>query len=125
MTTLTFEIDPEAPLLVEFEPDSGLVLAARSSPLSEDQLEALAGRSAQALNSAMSAIRQMARRVTATIQSLPALERPTTLELEFGLKLDAEAGALVARAGAEAGFNVRLVWEREARPVATIPHVQP
>ena len=56
---------------------------------------------------------------------MPAMERPTTVELEFGIKLDAEAGALVARAGAEASFNVKLIWQREARPAPAALHNQP
>ena len=124
MTTVSFEIDPDSPLLVDFGSQGPMTLSAGGT-LGVGQLEDLTDRSQRALNSAMHAIQDMSRRITATIKSLPTIERPTTVELEFGLKLDAEAGALIARAGAEASFTVKLIWEGEARSVPTIPHVQP
>jgi hypothetical protein len=44
--------------------------------------------------------------------------RPDELTIEFGLKLNAEAGAFLASAGAEANFNVSVVWksERPSKP---------
>jgi len=43
---------------------------------------------------------------------------PDEIEVEFGLTLNAEAGAFVAAAGAEANYTVTLTWKREqkARP---------
>jgi len=46
-------------------------------------------------------------------------DRPTRLGLEFGIKLTAETGPLVAalaKAGAEASVVVRLDWEGERVP---------
>ena len=66
----------------------------------------------------MDTIHQMARRVMSTVNALHIAERPSGVEVEFSLKLDAEVGAIVAQAKSEAGFNVKLAWEREkpARP---------
>ncbi|MEU9132889.1 CU044_2847 family protein [Kitasatospora sp. NPDC048540] len=36
--------------------------------------------------------------------------RPDGVEIEFGVKLTAEAGALIARTGGEAHLTVRLSW---------------
>jgi hypothetical protein len=36
--------------------------------------------------------------------------QPDQVELEFGVKLTGEAGALIARTAAEAHFTVRLSW---------------
>jgi hypothetical protein len=47
----------------------------------------------------------MARRVVATVKALSIAERPAKVEVEFGLKLDAAAGAIVAQAGVEASIN--------------------
>jgi len=74
--------------------------------------EEMAGKSAEALDKAMSTIRQMGNRVTKTIKSIEVVDRPTKVELEFGLKLDAEAGAYIAKASTEASFKVVLTWER-------------
>jgi len=35
------------------------------------------------------------------------------VQVEFGVKLDVEAGALIAKTGVEATINVTLTWERE------------
>jgi hypothetical protein len=113
----TFTIDEDAPILVEFAPRApqpGLQETMRGWPPSPAAaVAAVAEQSAQALDSAMSAIHNMARRVSATVKSLPIAERPSQIEVEFGLKLDAAAGAVVAQASAEASFTVKLTWERK------------
>jgi len=99
----TFIIDEDTPILVEFAPRPGV----RQVSLSPDDL---AEKSAQALDRAMGTIRQMAQRVSALRVTLP--DEFTQVELEFGLKLEAEAGALISKVGAEASINVTLTWER-------------
>ncbi len=102
MPTVTF--DEDAPILVEFAPRPG-VRAVSLSPAD------LAEKSARALDSAMSTIHHVARRVSALRQTLP--DEFTQVELEFGVKLDAEAGALLSKVGGEASINVTLTWERK------------
>ena len=99
----TFIIDEDTPILVEFAPRPGV----RQVSLSPDDL---AEKSAQALDRAMGTIRQMAQRVSALRVTLP--DEFTQVELEFGLKLEAEAGALISKVGGEASINVTLTWER-------------
>jgi hypothetical protein len=50
------------------------------------------------------------------------VERPSKVEVDFGLVLTAEAGALVASASTAASFNVKLTWERQLPP-ATMPEI--
>jgi hypothetical protein len=40
---------------------------------------------------------------------------PDEIEVEFGLKLNSEAGAIIASVGAEANFKVTLTWKHEGR----------
>lgn len=108
----TFGINQDAPVLVEFEPQPGVV---RASLAPED----IVAQSAAALDSAMNTIYHMARRVTATIDAL--VDRPSEVEVAFGIKLDAEAGAFIAKAGVEGSISVKLTWERSEKPVAVIP----
>ena len=109
----TFTMDDDAPILVEFAPRApqpGLQETMRgwpSAPVGD-----IAEQSAKALNTAMNTIHNMARRVSDTIKALPMAERPSQIEVEFGLKLDAAAGAVIAQAGTEASFTVKLMWER-------------
>jgi hypothetical protein len=52
---------------------------------------------------------------TAAIGSLRTLsDRPQEIEIEFGIQLSAEIGAIVAHTAAEANFRVTLRWKPEA-----------
>ena len=99
-------IDKGTPILVEFAPSPGV----RQVSLSPGDV---AEKSAQALDKAMSTIRQMGHRVTETVKSIDVVDRPNKVELEFGLKLDAEVGAYIAKASTEAAFKVTLTWEQQ------------
>jgi Trypsin-co-occurring domain 1 len=92
---------PQATVLIDFPPRAGLKEVSLSP-------QDLAARSAAALDSAMASIRQMSERIAATTRNLA--QRPDQVEVEFGLKLDAAGGALLARAGAEAHLVVTLRW---------------
>ncbi len=113
----TFVIDDDAPILVEFKsqrPQPGAQEVMRGGlPSASEVVANVTEQSAKALNTAMNTIHGMARRVSETIKALPIAERPTQIEIEFGLKLDAQAGAVVAQAGAEASFTVRMTWARQ------------
>ena len=100
----------EDEILVEFAPLQmpGVRQASSFSLRPQD----VAGRSARALDKAMSTIKQMGNRVTETIRSIEAVDRPNKVELEFGLSLDADLGAYVAKVSTEAGFKVVLTWEQ-------------
>jgi hypothetical protein len=93
------------PILVQFSEARGM------QPVAPLDGAELAQRSAEALDKAMDTIRQMADRVISTIQEIQVTDRPTEVEVEFGLVLDAEAGVLVARVAGQAGFKVKLVWK--------------
>ena len=100
----------EDEILVEFAPlQMPGVRKASSFALGPEEM---AGKSALALDKAMSTIRQMGNRVTKTIKSIEVVDRPTKVELEFGIKLDADVGAYIAKVSAEAGIKVVLTWER-------------
>jgi len=50
------------------------------------------------------------------IKKLRALhDQPDEVEVEFGLKMDAKAGAMLAAAGVEANYKVTLTWKREKK----------
>jgi hypothetical protein len=89
-------------VLVEFVPRPGLQEVALTP-------RDVAIRSTEAIDSAMSTIRSMADRVSTAARE--AKNRPTKVEVTFGLKLDAEAGAFIAKTGIEAGISVAITWE--------------
>ena len=69
----------------------------------------LSAESARAISKAMDTIRSMGERVSATVESL--VHRPTQAAVTFGITLDAEAGALLAKASAGASIEVTLTWD--------------
>ncbi len=97
----------EFPILVEFAPAPGVRSVARIST------EELAEKSKVAVDIAMSTMRAMANKAVKTIKKIKLSERPDKVELVFGITLDAEAGALVAKAGAEAAIKVTMTWENK------------
>ena len=107
MTTTQIEENDEV-ILVELTPTVG-VRSVSISPT--DMLE----KSKEAMDHAMKSIRGMAKKTVRTIKEIPISERPTTISVEFGLKLNAEGNAVVAKAGMEATLNVTMTWEHKAK----------
>ncbi len=110
------------PILVEFETAPRVRAVARRGKGAEvralsrkkRQLTAdLIEESERAVDGAMSTMETMARKVTDKMDSLKDA-KPDEVELAFGLKLDVEAGALIAKVGAEATLEVTMVWKNRA-----------
>jgi hypothetical protein len=68
----------------------------------------LATKSAQGLVQAMGTVQALANRTSETLAKLP--NPPETCELEFGIKMDANAGAIVAQSADEGNLRIKLVW---------------
>lgn len=64
------------------------------------------------LDAALASVRPAA---TAILDSLSDLG-PQTVAVEFGLKLDAQAGAVIAKTGVSGHFTVKLTWNRITPP---------
>ena len=107
MTTTQIEENDEV-ILVELTPTAG-VRSVSISPT--DMLE----KSKEAMDHAMKSIRGMAKKTVRSIKEIPISERPTTISVEFGLKLNAKGNAVVAKAGMEATLNVTMTWEHKGK----------
>ncbi len=68
----------------------------------------LVKKSNEAMEKAMDTIKNMAVRINSTIQNIE--NRPDNVEMVFGIKFDAEVGAIVAKVTAEGSMSVKLVW---------------
>ncbi|MEV8534044.1 CU044_2847 family protein [Streptomyces sp. NPDC051211] len=85
---------------------SGIVRAARPGEI--------AGTAARTLTESFD---QVAAAAAALLDRLAGLATPpSTVEVELGVKINAEAGAVIAKTAAEGNFAVRLTWERGAEP---------
>ncbi|WP_027341401.1 CU044_2847 family protein [Hamadaea tsunoensis] len=90
-------------LIVEVdEPSVGLQRVARNGTAIAE--------AGQRLEQALDSLRPS---LAAVMESIAAMA-PTSHEIEFGLKLSGEVGAVVARSTAECHFVVRMQWERGA-----------
>ncbi|GHJ47139.1 hypothetical protein Cs7R123_44810 [Catellatospora sp. TT07R-123] len=91
---LVVEVDDDAPGLERISRDShGVAQATRD------------------LEAALAQVQPSLRRVVAMVRSLS----PDSHEVEFGLKLNAEAGAVIAKTSIEGHFVVRMTWEGRQR----------
>lgn len=101
---IEFETDGEDVILVEVEETARpeeLVRAARD--------ETATARASKKFEEALKPVNCIARKF---IEKLDSLTRaPDQAEVEFGLKLKADVGAFVARAGTDAQFKVKLTWK--------------
>ncbi|MCK4579044.1 MAG: hypothetical protein KAU50_09660 [Candidatus Marinimicrobia bacterium] len=96
------EQEKDLPILVEFSAGPGLQ---RVSLSPQDLVE----KSKQALDKSASIIRAMAERISDVREAMPS--RPDEVTVQFGIKFDAEVGALIAKSGVEASINLTLVWK--------------
>jgi nicotinamide mononucleotide (NMN) deamidase PncC len=64
------------------------------------------------LKGALAEVRDAAAETIAQFQEMA--QQPDEVEIEFGVKLNAEAGAIIARTGMEGHFQVTLRWSRES-----------
>ncbi|NES23414.1 MAG: hypothetical protein F6K41_31980 [Symploca sp. SIO3E6] len=103
--SLTTELDEDTVLLVEMSSGPGM------KQVSLNPAD-LAQKSTQAVDKAMGTIRAMAKRTIATLDTLS--NKPNQVELEFGIKFNAEADALIAKTGTEANIKVKMVWNRDS-----------
>ena len=102
-----YQVGDGSSVLVEVDEDTyGVEAVSRTS---EGVLKA-----GQSLESALDSVRDAAR---AALDAMSKLS-PETVEVEFGIKLAGEAGAMIAKASAEGHFTVRLSWSPGQRDSA-------
>ncbi|MEJ5241755.1 MAG: CU044_2847 family protein [Anaerolineales bacterium] len=101
---IEFPLEDGTSILVETEvaEGSGMVRVSR---------EGVPEKARQTFEAALEKIRPAAQVI---IQKLRALhDAPDEITVEFGLKMSAEAGAIVAAGGLEANYKVTLKWKRK------------
>ncbi|MER5986593.1 CU044_2847 family protein [Streptomyces sp. NPDC001787] len=81
---------------------SGIVRAARPGEI--------AGTAARSLAESFDQVRAAAALLLDRMTTMPS--PPDTVEVELGVKINAEAGAIIAKTAAEGNFTIRLTWER-------------
>jgi hypothetical protein len=102
-----FSVDPEGTASVwvevdEPEAEAGTIRVAREGEIVE-----------RAKESFQAALDQVKPAVDLLAQRLNDLNRPAEIGVEFGLKLSAKAGIVLASADSEVTFKVSLRWKNE------------
>lgn len=97
-----FPLEDGGTVLVEVETEAGLERASRGGAILKDVTGSF--------EKALSQVRDAASAAMAQFLAMP--RRPDEVELKFGVKLDAQAGAVIARTGLQGQFEVKLKWRR-------------
>jgi Trypsin-co-occurring domain 1 len=99
-----YKLDDGSTILVEVSAPEGMRPAARPAEI--------AAAAAQSLQAALEPIEPLVRTVAARLRQLP--ESPDEVTVEFGVKLGAEAGIVLARAAVDAQLQLKLTWKSDA-----------
>jgi len=83
-------------------------------PVGRSSAAAGVQRAAATFEEALSGVRAAAESALAVFRD--GRLKPDEVEIEFGVKLSAEAGALIARTSADAHLTVKLSWSPERTP---------
>lgn len=99
-----YELEDDSTIIVEVDlPEAGIERAARGDQIIKAK---------ERLGDALEHIKPVAQTVFSKLGGLSADE----IGVEFGIKLGAKAGTIIACADTEANFTVRLTWKRENVP---------
>jgi hypothetical protein len=100
-----FSLEGGDTILVEVdEPGESIGRVAR-------RLGEIAVQAKQSFEDAVDKIKPVAAIIITKLRSLS--DQPDEVEVKFGLKMSAEAGAIIAVAGVEANYEITLKWKRE------------
>ncbi len=108
---IEYQLADGSPIWVEVdEPDRGGVKpAARSGEVVE--------KAKQTFNEALGKVKPIAETIIIELRNLS--DSPDEVEVKFGLKMNAEAGAIIAAAGVEANYEITLKWKKlSLRPIS-------
>jgi hypothetical protein len=97
----TLEGGGTIPVEVDESVSGGVVRSARPGEV--------VGQASESLGEALDRAMPAAQALIAKLQTLGS--RPDEIEIQFGLKLSGELGAILARTGAEGNFSVKLSWK--------------
>ena len=67
-------------------------------------------KAAQSFDDALESIKPAAQKIIEKLKDIS--DPPHEIHVDFGIKLGAKAGALIASADAEANYTIKLIWRR-------------
>jgi hypothetical protein len=100
--------------LVQFTLANGATVVAEvdTTPgVSRASRDGMLAKATGTLEDALTRVRDAA--AAALLQFQDMARQPDGIEITFGVKLDAQAGAVIAKTGVEGHFEVKVTWKRE------------
>lgn len=103
-------------IIVQFDEDAGtefLEASAKRGATEEAQprsLQHVAEKSKAAIQAAMATIQEMALQTDSMRKEIPGVSQPQAIRVKFGVQLDFEVGALLAKSNVGATMAVELEW---------------
>jgi Trypsin-co-occurring domain 1 len=108
------------PEMIEFELPGGRAVTVEVAPAAVAGQPERVGRLGQpvraakaSFDEALADVRDAASSALAQFRAMPS--RPDEVEITFGVKFDAKAGAIIAETGLSAHFQVKVIWARDRR----------
>ncbi|SDC50775.1 CU044_2847 family protein [Streptomyces prasinopilosus] len=99
---IKFDLEDGGQVLVQPAAGSGVQLTSRTGDA--------VNRASAAFGSALAGVRKAANEALAEFRRMA--EGPESIEIEFGVVLNAESGAVIAKTGMEGHLKVTLSWRR-------------
>ena len=107
MTELArFALDGGGSVVVEVDEDPAVTRAVRAGAVLRD--------ARLSFNNALTEVRDAAAAALAQFRAMP--HEPSEVKIKFSVRLDAEAGAVIARTGVSGNFEVAVTWRRSDDP---------
>jgi hypothetical protein len=100
--------------LVQFDLANGTTVVAEldvAPGVSRVSRDGVLAKATGTLEDAMSRVRDAAAAALAQFQDM--VRQPDNVEIKFGVKLDAQAGAVIAKTGVQGHFEIKVAWKRE------------
>lgn len=94
-----FELEGGGSVLVDVDDEPGVARASRQGKIRDAKAT---------FETALSEVRDAA--IVALAQFRAMTRQPNQVEITFGVRLDAEVGAVIAKTGVAGNFEVKLTW---------------
>lgn len=112
MQLVEFELETGGSVLVEVDERSRTAGAVRRGTERTRRSGEIAVKAGQTFESSFARVQPAAVALVAKLRGLA--ESPDEIEVEFGVQLSAEVGAIIAHTAGKANFSVRLTWKRDS-----------
>jgi hypothetical protein len=106
---IQFELQDGGTIRVEVSDDSSGVVGPGDQPIASRGERDVVQQAVLRFDDALAVLKPVATSILTKLRDIA--EPPDEISVDFGFKLSAEAGAIIAKTAAEANFAVSLLWK--------------